>query len=189
MSGLVEKDPAIWWGPFRMRWGDGQGVRTFQDENGAAWFVLSDVCAVLELTAPHMVAKRIDQADRNTISVWSAANNRNYDTTVVNESGLYDVVLDSRKPQARTFRRWITSEVVPALRATGQYTVPGHPATQPAPAPAVDPEALAVAVSAAVSQVLEPMSRVASALEDLISRVTRLEHGAEVAAGVREAGS
>lgn len=60
-------------------------------------------------------------------------------------------------------------------------------ATQPAPA--VDPESLAVAVSAAVSQVLEPMSRVASALEDLVSRVTRLEHGAEVAAGVREAGS
>lgn len=73
--------------------------------------------------------------------------------TVVNESGLYDVVLDSRKPQAREFRRWITSEVIPALRTTGQYTVPGHPAVQPAPA--VDPESLAVAVSAAVSQAVD----------------------------------
>lgn len=218
MSGLVEKDPAIWWGPFRMRWGDGQDVRTVQDENGAAWFVLADVCAVLQISNPRNAKVRLNSEDVNTVvsndengvawfvlsdvcAVLEISNPRNAkarlnsedvntvhimdgkrgnpNVTVVNESGLYDVVLDSRKPQARTFRRWITSEVVPALRATGQYTVPGHPATQPAPAPAVDPEALSVAVSAAVSQVLEPMSRVASALE----------HGAEVAAGVREAGS
>ena len=132
------------------------------------------------------VKKRLNQQDHYTTGVL-ARDGKTYQTTVVNESGLYDVVLDSRKPQAREFRRWITSEVIPALRTTGQYTVPGHPAAQPAPA--VDPESLAVAVSAAVSQVLEPMSRVASALEDLVSRVTRLEHGAEVAAGVREAGS
>lgn len=188
MSGLVEKDPAIWWGPFRMRWGDGQDVRTVQDENGAAWFVLADVCAVLGINNPRHAKTRLNSEDVNTVHIMDGKRG-NPNVTVVNESGLYDVVLDSRKPQARTFRRWITSEVVPALRATGQYTVPGHPATQPAPAPAVDPEALSVAVSAAVSQVLEPMSRVASALEDLISRVTRLEHGAEVAAGVREAGS
>lgn len=162
-----------------------QDVRTFQDENGAAWFVLADVCRAMDLRVDN-VKKRLNQQDHYTTGVL-ARDGKTYQTTVVNESGLYDVVLDSRKPQAREFRRWITSEVIPALRTTGQYTVPGHPAAQPAPA--VDPESLAVAVSAAVSQVLEPMSRVASALEDLVSRVTRLEHGAEVAAGVREAGS
>ena len=149
--------------------------------------MLSDVCAVLDIANVGNAKKRLNQADVRTMDVWSDQHNRSYAVTVVNESGLYDVVLDSRKPQAREFRRWITSEVIPALRTTGQYTVPGHPATQPAPA--VDPESLAVAVSTAVSQVLEPMSRVASALEDLVSRVTRLEHGAEDAAGVREAGS
>ena len=165
-----------------------QDVRTVQDENGAAWFVLADVCAVLGISNARDAKTRLNSEDVDSVGSTDAIG-RVRPTTVVNESGLYDVVLDSRKPQARTFRRWITSEVVPALRATGQYTVPGHPATQPAPAPAVDPEALSVAVSAAVSQVLEPMSRVASALEDLVTRVTRLEHGAEVAAGVREAGS
>lgn len=63
-----------------------QDVRTFTID-GAPWFVLTDVCRALELTAPHIVAKRLDQADRNTISVWSAANNRNYDTHIFNFDG------------------------------------------------------------------------------------------------------
>lgn len=102
---------------------NGINVRTLTDERGEPWFVLKDVCDVLGMQAPHMVAKRLDQQDRNTTSVL-ASDGKRYQTTVVNESGLYDVILDSRKPQAREFRRWVTSEVIPSIRKTGAYGAP-----------------------------------------------------------------
>lgn len=93
---------------------------TVEDE---PWFVLKDVCEVLEMTAPHMVAKRLDEQDRNTASVL-AADGKRYNTTIVNESGLYDVILDSRKTQAKAFRRWVTSDVLPNIRQKGGYLTP-----------------------------------------------------------------
>ena len=102
---------------------NGNNVRTIADDQGEPWFVLKDVCDVLEMQAPHMVAKRLDQQDRNTTSVL-ASDGKRYQTTIVNESGLYDVILDSRKPQAREFRRWVTSEVIPSIRKTGAYGTP-----------------------------------------------------------------
>lgn len=99
---------------------NGANVRTITGNDGEPWFVLKDVCDVLEMQAPHMVAKRLDQQDRNTASVL-AGDGKRYQTTIVNESGLYDVILDSRKPQAREFRRWITSEVIPSIRKHGGY--------------------------------------------------------------------
>lgn len=124
MSGLVEKDPTAQAGVLFVCAGvASQDVRTVQDENGAAWFVLADVCAVLGINNPRHAKTRLNSEDVNTV-VSNDGKRGNPNVTVVNESGLYDVVLDSRKPQAREFRRWITSEVIPALRTTGQYTVP-----------------------------------------------------------------
>lgn len=99
---------------------NGANVRAVTDAQGEPWFVLKDVCDVLEMQAPHMVAKRLDQQDRNTTSVL-ANDGKRYQTTIVNESGLYDVILDSRKPQAREFRRWVTLEVIPSIRKHGGY--------------------------------------------------------------------
>lgn len=100
---------------------EGQNVRTVTIDN-EPWFVLGDVCKVLDLPNVGMAKKRLDQADISSTDVWSEANNRNYSVAIVNESGLYDVILDSRKPQAKAFRRWITSEVIPSIRKTGSYS-------------------------------------------------------------------
>ena len=100
---------------------NGTNIRTVTDEAGEPWFVLKDVCDVLEVQTYH-VKDRLDQADIGSTEVRSGKQNRKVLT--VNESGLYDVILDSRKPQAREFRRWVTSEVIPSIRKTGAYGAP-----------------------------------------------------------------
>lgn len=72
------------------------------------------------MDSPHKVANRLHEDDRNSIPVTDRLG-RSQRVTTVNESGLYDVILDSRKPQAKKFRRWITSEVLPSIRKDGGY--------------------------------------------------------------------
>ena len=89
--------------------------------NGEPWFVLSDVCKVLELSSPHKVAERLDgdEKGRNQIPTLGGVQ----EMAVVNESGLYTVILRSDKPQAKPFRKWVTSVVLPSIRKTGSYSV------------------------------------------------------------------
>ena len=101
---------------------NGTNVRTVTDEAGEPWFVLKDVCDVLDITNPRNAAARIASADKGVRAMDTPGGTQN--VTVVNESGLYDVILDSRKPQAREFRRWVTSEVIPSIRKTGAYGTP-----------------------------------------------------------------
>lgn len=95
-------------------------IRTVQI-NGEPWFVLSDVCKVLELSSPHKVAERLDgdEKGRNQIPTLGGVQ----EMAVVNESGLYAVILRSDKPQAKPFRKWVTSEVLPSIRKHGSYSV------------------------------------------------------------------
>ncbi|MEJ6013791.1 BRO family protein [Corynebacterium sp. H127] len=94
-------------------------VRTiFAD--GETWFVLNDLCRVLEVANPRSAASRVNPQDKGVRSVDTLGGQQNM--TVVNESGMYDVVLESRKPHARAFRRWVTSEVLPEIRRTGSYS-------------------------------------------------------------------
>lgn len=98
-------------------------VRTIV-QDGEPWFVLADVCKVLEISNPTDVKKRLSSdnaVDLDTIEVYSEIKNRTYKAAAINESGLYDVILDSRKPQAKRFRRWVTSEVLPSIRKHGGY--------------------------------------------------------------------
>ncbi|MGN1224975.1 MAG: phage antirepressor [Ruminococcus sp.] len=94
-------------------------VRTIE-KDGEPWFVLSDVCKVLELSSPHKVADRLEDDERNQIPVTDSIG-RNQNTTIINESGLYAVILRSDKPQAKPFRKWVTSEVLPSIRKHGAY--------------------------------------------------------------------
>jgi len=88
--------------------------------DGKPWWVLKDVCSVLELKSPHKVALRLDEDERNQIPLIDGMG-RMQDTTIINESGLYAVILRSEKPKAKDFRRWITSEVLPSIRKYGVY--------------------------------------------------------------------
>lgn len=89
------------------------------DEDGEPWFVLADVCQTLGLSNPSVVAGRLDEDERAKFNLG-----RQGEATVINESGLYSLVLRSDKPEAKPFKRWVTHEVLPAIRKTGSYSTP-----------------------------------------------------------------
>ena len=93
-------------------------IRTVNDEKGEPWFCLADVCKVLGLKQ-NGVVMRLEKGVISTepLSTRGGTQMANF----VNEDGLYDVILDSRKPSAKAFRKWVTSEVLPQIRKTGGY--------------------------------------------------------------------
>lgn len=102
-----------------------QSVRTIIID-GEPWFVAADVCAVLGLSNVTEALRGLDEDEFRTTEVIDTAGRRQQ-MYVVNEPGLYSLILRSRKPEAKAFKRWITHEVLPALRKTGSYTVPAIP--------------------------------------------------------------
>jgi anti-repressor protein len=107
---------------------DDHQVRVIVDLEGNPWWVAADVCAVLDISNVSMAVTRLDEADVSSAEVRSGGQDRTM--KIVNESGLYDLVLDSRKPAARRFRRWVTSEVIPSIHRTGSYSAaPAIPQT------------------------------------------------------------
>ena len=86
---------------------------------GEPWFVLKDVCEVLGITNPTAVADRLDEDERAKFDLG-----RQGASWVINESGLYNVILRSDKPEAKPFRKWVTSEVLPSIRKHGAYMTP-----------------------------------------------------------------
>ena len=99
-----------------------QQVRTVLVEN-EPWWVLADVCRVLGLANPRAVAARLDNDEKNTVTLTDGIRG-NPRVNVVYESGLYSVILRSDKPEAKEFKRWVTHEVLPSIRQTGAYAVP-----------------------------------------------------------------
>ena len=93
----------------------GNQVRTLF-KNNQPWWVLKDVCDILGLTNPSVVADRLDEDERAKFDLG-----RQGETTIINESGLYNVILRSDKPEAKPFRKWVTAEVLPTIRKTGGY--------------------------------------------------------------------
>ena len=93
------------------------------------WFVAADVCRALDIGNPRKAVTRLDDAEKNTVTLNDGIPG-NPEKTVVNEPGLYSLVLGSRKPEAKKFKRWITHEVIPAIRKTGGYHVPQSPEEQ-----------------------------------------------------------
>nr|DAP82537.1 MAG TPA: repressor domain protein [Caudoviricetes sp.] len=87
--------------------------------NNEAWFCIKDICDILELTNPTAVAQRLDEDERAKFSLG-----RQGETNFTNESGLYALIVRSDKKEAKPFRKWITSEVIPAIRKTGSYSKP-----------------------------------------------------------------
>lgn len=88
--------------------------------DGEPWFVAADVCRALEHSNVSMAMERLDEDERAKFNLGHPMN----DTNCVNEPGFYTLVMGSRKPEAKAFKRWVTHEVLPALRKTGSYTMP-----------------------------------------------------------------
>lgn len=98
---------------------EGKQVRTVE-KDGETWWVLKDVCDILSIGSSHKVFERLDMDERSQIPVMDSLG-RKQNTHIINESGLYHVILRSDKPQAKPFRRWVTKEVLPEIRRKGSY--------------------------------------------------------------------
>ena len=87
--------------------------------DGEPWFVAADVCRALEIGNPSMAVERLDDDEKGISTIDTLGGKQRM--TIINEPGLYSLVLSSRKPEAKVFRRWITHEVIPAIRKYGGY--------------------------------------------------------------------
>lgn len=101
---------------------EGTPVRTLT-RDGEPQAVLADLCRVLDLSNPTMVAKRVTPESLSTTEVLDFRG-VSHVTNIVDEAGMYEVIFLSRKPEAAAFRRWITHEVLPSIRKRGMYATP-----------------------------------------------------------------
>jgi prophage antirepressor-like protein len=99
---------------------EGNEVRTVR-MGGDTWWVLKDVCDILSLSNSRIVADRLDEDDVSQTYITDSLG-RQQQTSIVNESGLYCVILRSDKPEAKKFKRWVTHEVLPTIRKQGCYS-------------------------------------------------------------------
>ena len=100
---------------------EGRNVRTVT-KDGELWFVAKDVCDVLEINNPSQALTRLDGDEKNTIILNEGIGNP--EKSIISESGLYALVMSSKKEEAQNFKRWIRKEVLPSIRKTGSYQIP-----------------------------------------------------------------
>lgn len=96
-------------------------------KDGELWFVAADVCRALEIGNPSDALRRLDEDEKMTLDLTDSHFEKRGGAqylSIVNNPGLYSLVLGSRKPEARAFKRWITHEVIPSIRKHGGYLTP-----------------------------------------------------------------
>ncbi len=95
-------------------------IRTVEIDD-VVWFVAADVCDALDIGNTSQAMTRLDNDEKGIISNDTPGGDQNM--IIINESGLYSLVLGSKKPEAKKFKKWVTSEVLPSIRKTGQYSI------------------------------------------------------------------
>lgn len=104
---------------------ESHNIRTV-GKDGEVWFALKDVCSVLTIGNSSDVSRRLDDDEKGVEVIDTPSGAQ--ETVIINESGLYSVIMRSQKPEAKRFKKWVTSEVLPAIRKTGSYSVAYIPA-------------------------------------------------------------
>jgi prophage antirepressor-like protein len=105
------------------------------DRNGEPWFAASDVCRALNHTNTTVALQMLDADEVAKQSLGQVSCNgvtQNREINVISESGLYTLIFRSNRPEAKAFKRWVTHEVLPAIRRTGRYEAPGAEGITPA---------------------------------------------------------
>ena len=92
------------------------------DRDGEPWFVAKDVCEALGIAKVDSAIRSLDEDEKDAHSMSTLGGKQ--EMTVVSEAGLYSLIMRSRKPEAKTFKRWVTHEVLPSIRKTGAYVAP-----------------------------------------------------------------
>lgn len=104
---------------------NGNQVRVFEDEHGDPWFVAKDVCEVLGLKQGRSSVALLDEEDKSGVYTVDAISRRQRLVTI-SESGLYELIFQSRIASARRFQKWVTKQVLPQIRKTGAYAPTDH---------------------------------------------------------------
>ena len=142
------------------------GILRVVMRDGEPWFVAGDVCKTLEIENPRDATQRLDADEKNTV-VLSDGIRGNPNKTIISEAGLYSLVLSSRKPEAKAFKRWVTHDILPSIRKHGAYM-------PPVPTPDWVPQRpQGVAVRAMIFQYVPECGLVMSVLIGLVSTVNR----------------
>lgn len=120
---------------------DSHAIRMIQGEDGEPWFVAADVCNALDIKNAADAIKRLDDDEKGVDSIYTLGGSQ--ELAVVNEAGLYMLILSSRKPEAKIFKRWVAHEVIPSIRKTGRYeSKPERSPEDPLPFDRLAPESL-----------------------------------------------
>lgn len=93
--------------------------------DGEPWFVATDVSSALDYSEASAMTRHLDADEKGSVKLTDRGQEQDFIT--INESGLYSAILKSRKPEAKAFKKWVTSEVLPSIRKTGSYTAPSAP--------------------------------------------------------------
>jgi prophage antirepressor-like protein len=94
-------------------------VRVIKDNEGDPWWIASDVCEIIGLSNTTEALRSLDDDEKSTLRISEGGPERN----IINEPGLYSLIIRSNKPEAKKFKRWITHEILPSIRKTGRYEV------------------------------------------------------------------
>lgn len=97
-------------------------IRGFIDENGEVWFIASDIAKILEYYQTSDMVRLLDDDEKLQSTLCLSGQGRK--TNLINESGFYHAVMASHKEEAKEFRKWVTSTVLPSIRKTGSYSIP-----------------------------------------------------------------
>ena len=100
--------------------GDTASVRTVTGPDLDAWFVAADVCEALEIVQTASAMRQLDEDEKDVRTMHTPGGEQQM--TIINESGLYSLIFTSRKEEAKRFKKWVTSEVLPTIRKTGSYS-------------------------------------------------------------------
>jgi prophage antirepressor-like protein len=98
-------------------------VRVIQDENGDLWWVAKDVCKILGLEDTHKAVQRLEEDEKGRKIIPTLGGDQ--EMLVINEPGLYSLMLRSNKPEAKQFKKWVTHDVLPTIRKSGKYEIQG----------------------------------------------------------------
>jgi prophage antirepressor-like protein len=102
-------------------------IRTMPHVDGSTWWALTDVCVPLGIRNPSQAAERLKESEKDTLCLIDSVG-RPHEILLVNEPGLYRLIMRSRKKEAETFQHWVFHEVLPQIRKTGSYGQPPTPA-------------------------------------------------------------
>ena len=96
-------------------------ISAITDAKGEPWWIAKEVCGVLGIARPNDALVGLDADEKQLVAISTGSSRGNPNTYIINEPGLYSLILRSRKPEAKAFKRWITHEVLPSIRKRGGY--------------------------------------------------------------------